>query len=112
MDEASLRRQLTAILQRTDSARDLPPGSWWVGDKAGAARVRDDDAAGRLAWRRAHLSAKSGLAALGQDNLEMAEHHLTNALWLYIDALEKRMRPEAKRTLGRPAGKRGRPKKT
>ena len=50
MDEASLRRQLTAIRDRTDSARGLATvGSWWVGDTAGERRMLDDLDAGRFA---------------------------------------------------------------
>lgn len=109
-EEASVRRQLTAILRKTASAADLPGGSFWVGEVAGERRVLDDLRAGRLAWRSAHQSAQDGLDALDGGDLEMASAHLTSALWLYIDVLEKRVRKQDMQLVHRPAGNRGRPR--
>jgi hypothetical protein len=110
-DEASLRRQLTTIKNKTANSITMDPGGWWVGDVAGERRVLDDLGAGRLAWWQAHNSAESGLAALEQGDLELAEVCLTNALWLYIDVLEGRVRPADMKILGKPSKRRGRPKK-
>ena len=110
-DEASLRRQLTAILAKTATASNLPSGGWWVGDVAAERQNLDDLRAGRTAWLAAHNSAERGLEALDSGAPEMAAMSLTNALWLYIDVLEKRVRPSDMRMLGRPAGRRARPSK-
>lgn len=112
MDKDSLRRQLTAILEKTAYTRDFPGGGFWVGDIAAERQVLDDLRSGRLELRAARDHAEAGLSALDGGDLEMASVCLTSALWLYIDALEKRVPPEGKRLLRKPAGKRGRPRST
>jgi hypothetical protein len=119
LDEASLRRQLTAIEHKTETAESLTGiGGWWESaedggpiDVAGKRRALDDLAKGRLAWLTAHESAKRGLAALDEGDIELAAACLTNGLWLYIEVLEKRARPSERKKLGKAAGRRGRPRK-
>jgi hypothetical protein len=113
VDEASLRRQLKSISERTSAARNLPVSyAWWDGDVAGKRQVFDDFEAGRSAWRAALHSAEDGLKALDRGDLREAESFFVNAIWLYIDVLEKRVRPSDMSALGRPSKKRGRrPKK-
>jgi hypothetical protein len=109
VNEASLRSQLTTIKNKTASAEILKPGSWWVGDLAAQRQVRDNLAAGRLEFRGAWHSACYGLDALDEGDLDAAEIWLTNALWLYINVLEKRVRPDDVAMLARSIQKRGRP---
>jgi hypothetical protein len=109
--EAALRAQLTKLLHVTAGAAGLMPAAAWRGDKAGERRVRDDLASGRVSFRNAHQSAQRGLAALDRDELDLARAALDNGLWLLIDALMTRVRPEDRKTLGRPAKRRGRPQK-
>jgi hypothetical protein len=110
-DEDSLRWQLTAIKDKTSSAETLKLGGWWVGDVAGERQVRDDLAAGRLEWRAAWNSARSGLKALDQGDLVKAGVWLANARSHYISVLEKRVRSQDMEILSRPSKKRCRTKK-
>ena len=98
MDAGSLRWQLAAIIARTESARSLPPSFIiWLPKMTLRMResrqVVDDLQSRRISWRGARISAETGLAALERDDLATAEIYLTNAIWLYIDALEKHIRP-------------------
>ena len=93
MTAAQLQRRLTVLLKKTANATGLRPPGWWVGNKAGERRARDDMEAGRLAWRAAHGQARSGLEALSAGDLETAQLRAWAATDLYIEALEKRLRP-------------------
>jgi hypothetical protein len=112
MDEAQIRRRLDRIVERTTTAKDLRDPGWWVGNQQGERRAYDDLEAGRLSWRTAHKNAVDGIAALDNNDLEMAELYLWSATDLYVDALEARVRPSDMAVLAKSAGKRGRPKKS
>jgi len=112
MDENSLRSQLTLILKKTADGGKLSGGGFWVGDTAGERRVLDDLQSGRLQLHHANSSASGGLRALEQGDVEIAEAFLTNAIWLYIEALEKSVRPSDRLDLGKQTKRRGRHRKT
>ena len=106
-----LHGRLIALLKKTKSAAGLPAGGFWVGDVAGERCVGDDMAAGRLNWRASHQCARSGMTALEDGNLELAQSYVWQATDLYIAALEARVRPSDMKVLDKPAERRGRPRK-
>ena len=111
MTRDSLHRRLTRLLKKTASAASLPPAAWWAGDIAGERRVLDDGESGRLNWAAANRVAQSGLEALADGNLEMAEVCAWAATDHYVAALEARVRPSAIEDLAKKTKRRGRPPK-
>ncbi len=111
MDDGALRRRLEAVVEKTMSAQELPPASYWVDDVAGERRVQDDMDAGRFNWRAAHRNALAGITALEKGDLETAELCAWAATGFYIAALEARVRPSDMDVLQKPARRRGAPRK-
>jgi hypothetical protein len=110
IDVDVLRRKLESIRDKTKSAQNIPPASWWVGDIAGARRVQDDFKSGQLFWRTAHEAAVSGLQAIDDGDTKKAEQWAWEAIAHYIRALELAIQSKDLADLGIPSGKRGRPK--
>lgn len=107
----ALKRRLLRLQEATASAASADVGGWWVGDVAGERQVADNISAGRLSWRAAHRCAKAGLAALAEDNLEMAQTYAWEATDHFIAAVLSRLRPSDLAVLEKPAARRGRPAK-
>ncbi len=111
-DDEPLRRRLTNLLEKTESAERLVPG-YWLGTAAAERQIVDDMRAGRLDWRGAHNAARAGLAALDEGDRDTALLGAWAATDLYVAALEAlvRTRPGLLKAFNRPAAPRGRPKK-
>lgn len=107
-----LRERLEQLVAKTLDAESLPAGYWGVGSSAVERQIQDDREAGRRSWRAAWQYAKSGLEAVDNDDLDMADLYAWLATDMYIAALEARLghRPSDMAVLKRPAKLRGRPK--
>jgi hypothetical protein len=126
MDDALLRRLITELLLKTESARQLPFGivgreraklrtdsADYLLEHPGASTASnrqwaDNEAAGRIAWHMAYEDARSAHWALDHGKPEEALGWLTMAMWWYADALEKRVQPTHLKAFGHPSKRRGR----
>jgi hypothetical protein len=63
------------LLERllANTRNEVPAPGWFIGDRAGLRQMNDDLLSGSIFLRTAHERAKEGLAAIKQEDLELAK---------------------------------------
>jgi hypothetical protein len=115
ISQSYIRERLVTIEAATappKGEKGIEPPAFFVGDKAGARRVADDHASGRLAWRKAHQFAKIGLKALERGEVELATAAWRQAESMAAAAEARRSRKKPRAALITSAKLRGRKKET